>query len=235
MHKSIRLLILSFSVLLFAFCGQNNRAVPVTPEQESNHKVKVLEVLQSDSYTYLNVSEGFKEYWIATAKNDFQVNDELYYLEGLEMRNLDSKELERTFEKIVFVDLMSKDPIDKVKQAHAGSNKVMMGKSAEKINIEKVENGISLSDLFSALDKYSSQEVIVRGKIVKYNAAILGKNWIHIQDGTDFNGNFDLTITSESVVNVGDTVTFKGTINLNKDFGSGYTYDVIMEEASIVE
>lgn len=66
---------------------------------------------------------------------------------------------------------------------------------------------------------------------MKYNKQIMHKNWIHIQDGTDYSGKFDLTVTSMDSVQVGNTVTFKGIIRLNKDFGAGYVYDVIMEEA----
>jgi hypothetical protein len=63
----------------------------------------------------------------------------------------------------------------------------------------------------------------------------MGKNWIHIQDGTDFNGGFDLTITSDSQHAVGDTVIFEGKISLKKDFGYGYVYEVIMEDGKQVK
>jgi hypothetical protein len=33
---------------------------------------------------------------------------------------------------------------------------------------------------------------------------------------------------------VGDIVTFSGTIALDKDFGAGYKYEVIMENATIL-
>ena len=59
----------------------------------------------------------------------------------------------------------------------------------------------------------------------------MNKNWIHIQDGTDFSGKFDLTVTSDKEVSVGDIVTLEGKIALNKDLGYGYFFDVIMEDA----
>jgi hypothetical protein len=67
--------------------------------------------------------------------------------------------------------------------------------------------------------------------VVKVNKQVMGKNWIHIQDGTDFNNDFDLTITTQDLAEIGDEVTFKGKISVNKDFGSGYSYEVIMEDA----
>jgi hypothetical protein len=61
------------------------------------------------------------------------------------------------------------------------------------------------------------------------------KNWVHIQDGTDYEGEFDLTITTSRSVSVGDTVTFEGTIALEKDFGYGYFYNILMEEGDLIK
>jgi hypothetical protein len=63
----------------------------------------------------------------------------------------------------------------------------------------------------------------------------MGKNWVHIQDGTEYNGQYDLTITTQEKVNVGDVVVFEGIISLNKDFGFGYAYDILMENAKVLE
>ena len=71
----------------------------------------------------------------------------------------------------------------------------------------------------------------IKGQVTKYTPAVMGKNWIHIQDGSDFNGKFDLTVTSLNDVKVGDVVTLEGKISLNKDLGYGYFFDVIMEDA----
>ncbi|HRH64786.1 MAG TPA: hypothetical protein PLU53_00665 [Bacteroidia bacterium] len=61
----------------------------------------------------------------------------------------------------------------------------------------------------------------------------MNKNWIHIQDGTEYSGKFDLVVTSEQNFKEGDIVTIEGKILLDKDFGSGYSFDVIMEEARL--
>ena len=63
----------------------------------------------------------------------------------------------------------------------------------------------------------------------------MGKNWVHIQDGTDYKDGFDLTVTTNNTVAVGEIVTFEGKIALDKDFGYGYSYSVIMEEGKTVE
>jgi len=77
--------------------------------------------------------------------------------------------------------------------------------------------------------------VVVRGQVVKANNAIMGRNWFHLQDGSGKadDGTNDLTITTEDVVTVGDIVTVSGTLTVDKDFGAGYAYDAIIENATI--
>ena len=71
------------------------------------------------------------------------------------------------------------------------------------------------------------------GKVVKYNAMIMGKNWIHLQDGTGEPGSNDLTVTTQGTAFVGDTVLVRGNIGLDRDMGAGYRYDVLIEDATI--
>ena len=63
----------------------------------------------------------------------------------------------------------------------------------------------------------------------------MGKNWIHLQDGTDFKGKFDLTVTTNETVNEGDKISVEGMITIDKDFGYGYFYEVLMEDAKIIK
>ena len=63
----------------------------------------------------------------------------------------------------------------------------------------------------------------------------MNKNWIHLQDGTSYNGFNDITITSLEKIKVDDIVSLKGTVVLNKDLGSGYKYDILIEDAVLVK
>jgi hypothetical protein len=101
------------------------------------------------------------------------------------------------------------------------------------VKVTPAAGGITIADLFSKKDKYSGKTVKIKGQVVKFNPEIMGKNWIHIQDGTESNGDFDLTVTSSSVVKVGDMITVEGKVSLDKDFGAGYFYKVIVEDAII--
>jgi hypothetical protein len=104
-------------------------------------------------------------------------------------------------------------------------------KKEVKVTIPK--GGISIADLYAHKESYAGKTVIVKGQVTKYTPAVMNKNWIHIQDGTDNNGKFDLAITSTNEMKVGDVVTFEGKISLNKDLGYGYFFDVIMEDAVV--
>jgi len=61
----------------------------------------------------------------------------------------------------------------------------------------------------------------------------MNKNWIHLQDGTKDNDDYDLIITSNVGTKVGDVITIKGKVFLDKDFGHGYFYKLIIEEGTI--
>ena len=99
--------------------------------------------------------------------------------------------------------------------------------------IEPAKDGITIAELFENKEKYNGKTVKTKGQVTKYNAAIMKKNWIHIQDGTEYNGKFDLVATSNQEFNVGDVVTIEGTVSLNKDFGYGYSYEILIENAVV--
>ena len=81
--------------------------------------------------------------------------------------------------------------------------------------------------------KLAGKTISAKGKVVKVNDGIMGRNFLHIQDGTGDAKNNDLVVTSKQTAKVGDQVTISGVVVLNKDFGSGYSYPLLIEEASI--
>lgn len=223
------LFVLIISIALLSSC--NNKKEGST----STHQVEVKEVLQTSSYTYLFVSEDGEEFWIAATKMEAKIGDELFYDEALEMKEFESKELKRVFDRILFVNQISSEiPNPKISskeaEAHTGKKAV---EAIEDINVEPAADGISIAELYKNRNDYVDKKVIVRGQVVKFNQSIMNRNWVHLQDGTDDGGNFDLTITTQEVVAVGAVVTFEGTVSLNKDFGAGYSYELIIEGATL--
>jgi len=77
------------------------------------------------------------------------------------------------------------------------------------------------------------QKISAQGKVVKVNNGIMGRNFLHVQDGTGDAKNNDLAVTSKQTAKVGDQVTISGVVVLNRDFGSGYAYPLLIEDASI--
>jgi len=220
----------SFFIVTTCFRGEKKEKIKDLPP--GTHAVTVTEIIQTSNYTYLQVEENDKKFWIAVVKRASKAGDLIYYSKDYEMKDFVSKELGRTFPSIFFVQ----DPSDKLT---ANDNPVQQEMAARKaevarqtaISVKTPKGAITIADLYKNRDTYSGKTVTVRGVVVKYNHQIMNKNWVHIQDGTDFSGKFDLAITTLDSLFVGNTATFKGVIALNKDFGAGYLYDIIMEEA----
>jgi hypothetical protein len=103
--------------------------------------------------------------------------------------------------------------------------------AAEKI--QKAKGGYTVEELYAKKDKLNGKKVSVRGKVVKFSPGIMGRNWIHLQDGTGKQGTNDMTVTTNQTAAVGDTALVTGTLVTNKDFGAGYKYAVIIEDATV--
>jgi uncharacterized membrane protein YcgQ (UPF0703/DUF1980 family) len=198
------------------------------------HEVKVEEVIQTSQYTYMKVSENGAENWIAVNKQEASKGETYYYNQDLEMKNFNSKELNRTFETIYFVQGLSKEPIIAAVPTPATQGK-SVGVKKEGISVAPADGSISIAGLYAKAADYAGKTIKMKGQVVKVTNEVMGKNWIHIQDGTGDSGNFDLTITTHDQAKVDDVVTFEGTISLKKDFGYGYFYEVIMEDAKLVK
>ncbi|TRZ99150.1 MAG: hypothetical protein D4R80_03720 [Deltaproteobacteria bacterium] len=109
--------------------------------------------------------------------------------------------------------------------------------AAEKIQVEKAKgaDAYTVSEAYENAAKLDKKTVVVRGKVVKVSKAILGKNWVHLQDGSGDpgKGTNDLVFTTKDDPKVGSVVTAKGTLYKDKDFGAGYKYKVVVEKATV--
>ena len=233
----LNLLILLLSVIVLSeSCKQKNKANEnLAPNV---HQVTAQEVIQSSNYTYLRVTEDSKETWIAISRREAEVGKTYYYEPNIEMNDFVSKELKRTFKSIFFVDKFSDQPILSVKANTANMANTSKGNqpavAKQGIKVEPIEGGITIAELYAKKDTYAGKTVKIRGEVVKYNAEIMGKNWVHLQDGTNSNGSFDITVTTNDVTKIGDVVTFEGSVTLKKDFGAGYYYEILVENAKIL-
>ncbi|MBA4148593.1 MAG: nucleotide-binding protein [Verrucomicrobia bacterium] len=199
---------------------------------------KVTEVLNAASYTYVKLNTGKKEVWVAAVKFDVKNGDSVSVADPMPMPNYESKTLKRTFDLVYFaadVTVNGKSPKPELPEGHPPiSGAEAAPKKVDLSGIKKAAGGKTVEEIHLGKAKIRNQPIVVRGKVVKYSAAIMGKNWLHIQDGTGRAGNDDLVITTDATAKVGDTVLVTGKVTTDKDFGAGYKYGVIIENAKVV-
>lgn len=204
-------------VLIFSFNIVKGQQPAFPGEGFDLHKVEVVEIIQTKNYTYIQVAENNEKRWIASPLiDDAKIGATYYYQGDLLMKNFNSKELNRTFESVTFVEGLVPEQIYSNGQY-------------------PVKGGTTITDLFNNKDMYDGQIIKVRGKVTKFNENILSKNWIHLDDGTNILGKKDFVVTSQSAVQVGDIVTFQGKISKHVDLGHGYKFEVLMEDAKLLK
>ena len=240
----MRLTLTAISILLALAslsCRENKQQQQARQQQQPRqdeaavnvHNVVVQEVFQATAYTYLKVKEADENFWIAINRREIEPGAKISFAGALEMRNFQSKDLQRTFDKIYFVSRIVAGDSSESQPAMSMTHQTRPEPEKKEVSVESVKGGVKIGELFANRDSYADKTVLVKGQVTKVNRAIMDKNWIHLQDGTSDSGNFDLTITTTDDVKVGDIATFEGKITLNKDFGAGYSYEVIMEEARL--
>lgn len=247
----VKLIALAFQIAFFITAsspGQKFQAQ--TKNALTLHKVVVKEVLQTSKYTYLLVFDNKLEKWLALPKMQANPGETYYCRSGYEMTDFESKELGRKFESVRFLESISATPenIPAVSPASPHSSLFKIPDSSksvtysatvkserEAVSFQPDEQGITIAELLANKEKYSGKTVRVKGKVTKFNAEIMDTNWIHIQDGTEFSGKFDLTATTDIEVAVGSIVTLEGKVSIGKDFGYGYSYEVLLENAKRIK
>jgi hypothetical protein len=212
---------------------------------ENLHTVKVNETLPTKKYVYMNVTEGGKDFWIASAKQDIVIGDTYFYRGGLLKTNFDSKEHNRLFDTIYLVTNI-------VKQNHSnntGNLKAGFSNTTEILtttnssqkqtipthtdDIVQHKGSIKIAELVANPKIYMGKTIQITGKVIKVNPNIMNRNWLHLQDGSK--NDFDLVVTTNTFVTEGKTITIKAKVSLDRDFGSGYRYDLILEEGVLIE
>jgi len=229
MYRLIGLiLIVIFS--LTACKKEDNKNVSNLPA--GTHAVKVLDFMNVSNYTYLHVTENGSDYWIAAPQMKAEKGETLYYSQGMEMKDFHSDALNRTFPSIYFVQSISENlqQDQSLSSVHQQANTI----PKENVSLDPVDGGKTIAQIYSQRNELSGKTIRVKGKVVKYNPGIMSRNWIHIQDGTESNGSYDLLITSKDETSPGEIIVAEGKIVLNKDFGAGYSYTVLLEDAKIL-
>jgi hypothetical protein len=226
------------------------------PAASSSRSGKVVEVMDASGYTYLGIDNGTgATLWAAIPKTELAVGEEVTLQGGSVMKDFSSKTLNRTFDEIIFASgvvrggsdqVVSGDSFAAALQGEGGGAAGMSGGSngavvvpSSEVKVEKAtgENAKTVGEVFSQAAELDKQKIVVRGQVVKVSKNIMGKNWLHIQDGTgdSASSTHDLVVTTDGGAEKGEVVTVEGLVAANKDFGAGYKYAVILEEAVITQ
>ena len=256
MRHSLLSFIVAVATVTLLTCwpdGQQAAAQPHDPAggapTESGGSItgKVVETMDSGGYTYVQVDDGSKKIWAAAPKLTVAVGDRVIVPAGMPMRDFSSKTLNRTFDVVYFVSsievLGGKAANEQVAAAHraggdgipghGGAGAKEAATSVDLSNIKKADGGQTVAELFAQKAALAGKEVAVRGRVVKYTPSVMGKNWIHLRDGSGGSGTDDLTVTTSADAAVGKTVLVRGKLSTDKDYGFGYHYDVIIEDATV--
>ena len=197
---------------------------------KSSTNFEVFEVLEAGRYSYVRLKDGSGDRWVAAPKVTVAVGDRVTVGNAALMENFTSPSLKRTFEQIHFaneIKVVGDKPVAIPEKTDPAS--------PAQTPVEPADGGLTIEKVMSDPAGVGSEPVRVRGRVVKFNAQIMGRNWIHIQDGSGNAkaGSHDLTITTDATVRVGQTIEAVGKLVQNKDFGAGYNYPVLLEEATI--
>jgi hypothetical protein len=216
------------------------------PQQEEDSggiSGKVVETMNASGYTYVCIEKNGKKTWVAVPEMKVAVGSKMSFLPGAVMPNFTSKTLNRTFDSIVF----SAGPASGGGQgaasgmpggdaSHIGS-KANIASLDKTIKVEKAAgaNAYTVGEVYAKRASLNTKQVAVKGKVVKFSQGIMGKNWVHIQDGSgdQQKGTHNLVATTQDTAAVGDIVTVTGTFAKDKDFGAGYLYKAIIEDAKV--
>jgi len=197
---------------------------------------KVIETLDAGGYTYVHMQTASGEEWAAVPQSSIKKGATVNIAVQMAMDHFESKTLNRKFDRVLFGTIageaVAAAPVSKM-PPH------MMSSSADSgdINVARAEGGKSVAEVWAQKASLKDSQVVVRGKVVKFLPGIMGKNWLHLRDGSGSAkaGDNDLTVTTNEMAKTGDVITIKGPLHTDKDFGSGYSYVVIVEDASIVK
>lgn len=208
---------------------------PSIPAQTASAQSQgvVLETLDAAGFTYMKLRTGKGEEWVVVPTVSVKKGATVVYAANMTTDNFESKTLNRKFDRVTFANVVS--------GAEAGAPPMMSSSpaAATAVSVEKAEgaDAKTVAEIWAAKATLADKNVVVRGKVVKFLPSIMGKNWIHLRDGSGSHekGDDDITVTTTDNAAVGDIVTVSGVVHIDKDFGSGYRYAVIIENAKVTK
>jgi hypothetical protein len=229
---------LALAAALLATAAYASPGMP-SPPAAGAVQGEVLETKDVDSYTYLRLKTASGETWAAVPKSAVKKGQHVTLANTMVMDNFESKTLKRKFDHIVFGTIAGPDA-KAVAPLAAPAGPPHGAMPAPSLQVAKVAKapgpeGRTVAEVVAGKAALKGKPVVVRGQVVKVNNGIMGKNWVHLQDGSGSaaKSDNDLLVTTQDKVVVGDVVSAKGTVRTDVNLGSGYAYAVLVEDAAI--
>jgi hypothetical protein len=237
---------------------QGTAAAPGAPEGGAPAAAlqgKIVERLDAPPYSYLKLKTAQGEVWAAVPKTDLGPGKDVTVAAAMPMKDFESKTLNRKFDVVYFGTLGGEaapagmgmggggagamggegkpDPQQMAAQ-HAAAAAGPVEVAVTKVPKASGPDARTVAEVWAQRTTLKEKPVTIRGKVVKYNAGIMGKNWLHLRDGSGASGkDNDITVTTQDQTAVGEVVLVKGTVRADKDFGAGYAYPVMIEDAKL--
>ena len=226
---------------------------------------KLVERIDAAPYSYLKIQGPTGEIWAAVPQAAVEKGADVVIENPMPMDGFESKTLNRKFDKIYFGTLGGQGGAPQAAAPGAAGGMPGMppgggmgggamgapppGMAAQHaaaaagpadvgdVKVAKATgaNAKTVSEIYGQKAQLKEKKVTVKGKVVKANSGIMGKNWLHVRDGsgTAEKADNDITVTTDGTAAVGDVVVVTGVVRVDKDFGAGYAYPVIIEEATV--
>jgi hypothetical protein len=192
------------------------------------------------------------EAWAAVSQAKVEAGAQLTVMGSAWLENFESKTLGRKFDRILFGSLETAAALP---PGHPSGDAAALppghpnpgaagapwhpapvsGAKLDPIKVEKAAGGLTVAEIHAQRAKLAGQTVLVRGKVTKFLSGILDRNWLHLRDGSGSPDNHDddLTVTTRQAVVAGDVVLVRAKVSVDRDFGAGYVYPVMLEDARI--
>ena len=193
---------------------------------------EVLEVRDVAPYTYLRLKTSQGEQWAVVDKTSLTKGSTVNIEAQMVVDNFESKTLGKTFASIVFGSLAGAPAT--ASNPHEGVAQVAPATVA-KLAKASGSNAYTVADLYAKAGQLNNKPVRLSAKVVKYSADIMGKNWLHLQDGSGsaVTQNHDILATSSATARIGEVLTVTGKVQTNVDLGMGYSYKVLIDNATL--
>ena len=215
-----------------AYSADAEQNYPRHKQQSSANTLygKVTDTIDSAGYTYVEIDTGDKKIWAAGPVTAVNTGDMIAIPTKMPMKNFHSQSLQRDFPIIYFADRFITDNQTASLSSQSSTTSISQPAAKAIKAFDKVKDGRTIAEIYTNRNKIAGTTIRVRGQVTRYTPNILGKNWLHIRDNSTTN---DLTITTDDKVSIGDIVVAEGKLELDRDFGYGYVYALIIENARI--